>query len=112
MTSTIDWAAFRSLVPSLPGRINLNAGTLSPTPRPVVEAVESMREQMHANGTEFFVSILPPLIQESRRRLAGYLNCDCEGLLLLPNVTFAMNIAIDSLPLKPGDEVVLTDQEY
>lgn len=112
MTSSIDWAAFRSLVPSLPGRINLNAGTLSPTPRPVVEAVESMRASMHANGTEFVVDMLPPLVQASRQRLADYLNCDAAGLLLLPNVTFAMNIAIDSLPLEPGDEVLLTSQEY
>src|SRR5690606_38202044 len=73
---------------------------------------ERMRADMHANGTEFFVSLLPPLVQESRRRLAEYLNCDTEGLLLLPNVTFAMNIAIDSLPLERGDEVLLTDLEY
>ena len=112
MASSVDWAAFRSLVPSLPGRINLNAGTLSPTPRPVVEAASRMREQLHANGTEFVVNLLPPLVQESRRRLADYLNCDTGGLLLLPNVTFAMNIAIDSLPLSPGDEVLLTSQEY
>lgn len=111
MTS-IDWAAYRSLVPSLPGRINLNCGTLSPTPRPVIEAAERFRAQMYANGTEFFVSLLPPAIQEARRSLAAYLNCDVDGLLLLPNVTFAMNIAIDSLPLKAGDEVVLTDHEY
>ncbi len=112
MSSNVDWAAFRSLVPSLPGRINLNAGTLSPTPMPVVEAVEALRRLMHANGTEFFVSLLPPMVQESRRRLAEYLNCDMQGLLLLPNVTFAMNIAIDSMPLKAGDEVLLTDHEY
>lgn len=112
MNPSPDWAVFRALLLPIPGRINLNAGTLSPTPRPVIEAAERLRAQMHANGTEFFVSRLPPAIQEARRRLAAYLNCDAEGLLLLPNVTFAMNIAIDSLPLKAADEVMLTDHEY
>lgn len=112
MIEPVNWAATRERIPSDRRRINLNAGTLSPTPRPVVEAVERLRGQMHANGTEFFVCILPPAIQEARRRLAAYLNGSAAGLLLLPNVTFAINIAIDSLPLKPGEEVLLTDHEY
>lgn len=111
-STSIDWAAFRSELASAPDRINLNAGTLSPTPLPVIEQVQRLRAQMHASPTEFFVEILPPLVQESRRRLAQYLSCDAAGLLLLPNVTFAMDIAIDSLPLREGDEVVLTDHEY
>jgi isopenicillin-N epimerase len=112
MSTSTDWAAFRAQLLPSPDRINLNAGTLSPTPRPVIEAVEALRAQMHARPTEFFVELLPPLLHESRRRLAEYLNCDTAGLLLLPNVTFAMDISIESLPLKPGDEVLLSDHEY
>lgn len=112
MNPSTDWAAHRALLLPSPDRINLNAGTLSPTPRPVIEAAERYRALMHARPTEFFVELLPPLLIESRRRLAEYLNCDTAGLLLLPNVTFAMDTAIESLPLKPGDEVLLTDHEY
>ena len=108
----MDWQAFRNLIPQRPGQINLNAGTLSPTPRPVMEATARLREEMAVNGTYFFWHQLPPLLEESRRRLASFLNVDGRRLLLLPNVTFAMNLAINALPLGEGDEVLITDQCY
>lgn len=109
---TLDLRLYRDLIPQAPGRVNLNAGTLSPTPRPVLEATTALREQMAINGTEFFWRTLPPLLQTSRGRLADFLRADASRLLLLPNVTFAMNVAIASLPLSAGDEVLATDQCY
>ena len=108
----MDWQRFRDLMPARPGQINLNAGTLSPTPRPVAEATNALRDEMACNGTYFFWEQLPPLLVESRRRLAAFLNVGPERLLLLANVTFAMNLATAALPLGEGDEVVVTDQMY
>lgn len=108
----MDWQPFRSLIPQRPGQINLNAGTLSPTPRPVMEETARLRDEMAINGTWFFWHMLPPLLETSRRRLGEFLNVGTEHLLLLPNVTFAMNLAINALPLSAGDEVIVTDQCY
>ncbi|MFM7834356.1 MAG: aminotransferase class V-fold PLP-dependent enzyme, partial [Planctomycetaceae bacterium] len=44
--------------------------------------------------------------------LAGLLHTQLDRLVLLDNATFAMNAVAASTPLKPGDEVLLTDHEY
>ena len=108
----MDWEPYRALIPRRPGQINLNAGTLSPTPRPVWDATTQLREEMAIDGTRFFWDALPPLLEASRRRLGAFLGVGTERLLLLPNVTFAMNLAIAALPLREGDEVVLADACY
>lgn len=107
-----DLAGLRALMPTEPGRINLNAGTLSPTPQPVFDAATRLRQRMAFNGTQFFWRDLPELIPQAREALADFLHGDAERLLLLPNVTVAMNIATCSVPLGPGDEVLTTDQCY
>lgn len=108
----MDWQRYRELIPRRAGQINLNAGTLSPTPRPVMEATSRLREEMAINGTYFFWHQLPPLLETARARLGTFLNVGTERLLLLPNVTFAMNLAIAALPVGEGDEILTTDQCY
>ena len=113
MTSLADQLSpFRDQMPRQAGRVNLNAGTLSPTPRPVFEATRKLREEMACDGSSFFWGTLPPLLNTARQRLAAFVNGHVNRLLLLENVTFAMNAAIRSLPLRAGDEVLATDQCY
>jgi isopenicillin-N epimerase len=114
MFTTIDWSATRKMVPQVPGKTNFNAGTLSPTPLPVLEAVARLRECQAAAPSDFHWRQLPPLLTAARERLAGYLHCDPLDLLLLPNVTYAVNILTASPRLVadgPG-EVLTTDHEY
>jgi len=95
-----------------PGTINLNAGTLSPTPIPVMDALTELRLRQASNPSDFVWRQTPPLIDASRQRLAQYLRCKADDLLLLENITFALNIIVDSLKLDPGGEILTTDHEY
>lgn len=92
--------------------INLNAGTLSPTPESVWAAVTRLRRMQADNPSDFLWRQTPPLLKRSRRALAKFLHVDADDLLLLPNVTFAMNLAVTALRLPPGAEVLMTDHEY
>ncbi|MEI6233153.1 MAG: aminotransferase class V-fold PLP-dependent enzyme [Planctomycetota bacterium] len=92
--------------------INLNAGTLSPTPVPVMEALGNMRRQQAAVPSDFLWRFMPPLLIRARNRLATYFKCSASNLLLLPNVTHAINLAADSLKLEAGSEILTTDHEY
>jgi len=92
--------------------INLNAGTLSPTPKPVWNAVTRLRRMQAECPSDFLWRQTPRLLHRSRRALANYLHVTPDNLLLLPNVTFAMNLAITALDLPPGAEVLTTDHEY
>jgi isopenicillin-N epimerase len=95
-----------------PGEAQLNAGTLSPTPRPVFDAVERLRRRQAESPTDFVSREGPIRIQRSRSRMAAFLKADPADLLLLPNVTHALNVVATSLPLRRGDEVLMTDHEY
>jgi isopenicillin-N epimerase len=106
------WSVRRSLVALTPDTVNLNAGTLSPTPLPVLEAMFQLRRRLAGNPSDFLWRQTPSLIERARAALASYLNCDAAGLLLLPNITFAMNLVTRSLPLPAGCEVLTTDHEY
>jgi len=106
------WQQQRRRVWCKPGTTNLNAGTMSPTPRPVLAAVRALRQMQAANPSDFLWRQTPPLLARSRRRLAEYLNGKARNLLLLPNVTTGINIVAAALPLPPGSEILTTDHEY
>ena len=106
------WTSQRKRVFLPRDSINLNAGTLSPTPVPVMEALGNMRRQQAAVPSDFLWRQMPPLLNRARKSLADYLKCPTSTLLLLPNVTHAINLAADSLRLDAGSEILTTDQEY
>jgi isopenicillin-N epimerase len=111
MTS-IDPLVARKLVMLPEGKANLNAGTLSPAPRTVFEAVTRYRERMSSNPSNFCWRELPILIQKARSRLATFLNAPIAGLVLVPNATYGLNLVFNSLELPSGSEVLTTDHEY
>ena len=93
-------------------KINLNAGTLSPTPAPVLAAVTRLRQMQSDQPTDFLARQTAPRLKRSRTALAKYLRVKPDDLLLLPNVTFAINLAVSSLKLPRGSEILMTDHEY
>src|SRR4051812_47666056 len=106
------WKSARSEMMRDLSSINLNAGTLSPTPLPVFEAVTNLRRRQASNPSDFCWRQTQPLLARSRARLAQYLSCREVDLVLLPNITFAMNIAIGSLRLPAGSEILTCNHEY
>ncbi|MBC8105955.1 MAG: aminotransferase class V-fold PLP-dependent enzyme [Anaerolineae bacterium] len=95
-----------------PNSVNLNGGTLSPVPKPVFDAVTDLRRRQAAAPSDFCWRQTPPLINRARTSLANYLHCREADLLLLPNVTFAINIITRSLKLPAGSEILTSDHEY
>jgi isopenicillin-N epimerase len=101
----------RELFPAT-ASVNLNAGTLSPTPIPVQDAAARIRARQAAEPSDFLWRQTETLMESARQSLAAYLNAPASELLLLPNVTHAINLAIASLHLEPGSEILTTDHEY
>lgn len=81
------------------GTVLLNAGTMSPTPKPVVEAASTIREQQASNPHRFFFEQQGVYIARGRKALATYLGVLADDLFLLPNVTIAINHAIHAIDL-------------
>jgi isopenicillin-N epimerase len=108
-----DEAAYwRSQWDLAPGVSYLNHGSFGPPPRPVQAARRVWQDQLDAQPMDFFMRRLEPAWVQARRRLADLIGADERNLVFAENATAAMNVVAHSLPLRPGDEVLLTDHEY
>jgi isopenicillin-N epimerase len=100
----------------------LNHGTVGAPPRRVLQAQQALRDEMERQPSRFVLRELHghqpmPWRRESRLReaigrVAPFLGCRPEDLVFVPNVTTGLNAVLRSVPLGPGDEVVITDLGY
>jgi isopenicillin-N epimerase len=110
MTESIE--QFLADIPQRPGITELNAGTLSPTPLPTLAAVDRLRRMQAEAPSDFYFHQTPALLPPARAALGRFLNADAKDLFLLTNVTSGINVAMQSIRLSPGDEILTTDVEY
>ncbi len=92
--------------------INLNNGGCCPSPRVVHEAFKRYLDLSNQAPVYHMWQILEPNIETVRRRLAMEFGCDPEELAVTRNASEALQIAQLGITLKPGDEVVTTNQDY
>ncbi|HSE37731.1 MAG TPA: aminotransferase class V-fold PLP-dependent enzyme [Blastocatellia bacterium] len=92
--------------------INLNNGGVSPSPRVVQDAMRRYLEFSNSAPTITMWQVLEPEIESVRRRLAAAFGCDTEEMAITRNASEALEICIFGLDLKPGDEVLTTNQDY
>jgi isopenicillin-N epimerase len=93
-------------------RVFLNTGGLGVAPKPVLQAIAH-----HLNLAATLVG--DDLLywggfphDDLRQELAEFFGCRPQELALTHNTTEGMNIVANGLDLRPGDEVVMTDQEH
>jgi isopenicillin-N epimerase len=92
---------------------HLNHGSFGATPRPVLDRQRELRDALERDPVEFLGRRLPELLAVVRGELSAYLGvAEPDRLVLVANATTALNAVATSLPLAPGDEVVVTDREY
>ena len=92
--------------------INLNNGGVCPSPRVVHEAFKRYLDLSNEAPTYSMWRLLEPNIEAVRRGLAGAFGCDAEEIAITRNASEALEICQFGLDLKPGDEVLTTNQDY
>jgi len=92
--------------------VNLNNGGCSPAPSHVLEAM--IRDLRFSNEipVHHMWNVLEPRIESVRRDLAAEFGCDPEEMAITRNASEAMETLTLGIDLKPGDEVVITNQNY
>ncbi|MGW2252486.1 aminotransferase class V-fold PLP-dependent enzyme [Kitasatospora sp. NPDC001660] len=90
---------------------HLNHGSYGAVPLPVQRVQERLRVEHELDPDDFFAD-LPARIAAARVRIAAELGTDPDRLALVTNVTEAVAIALDTVPLAPGDRVLVTDHGY
>jgi isopenicillin-N epimerase len=91
---------------------HLNHGSFGAVPITVQRAQQRLRDEMEANPLRFFTQGLVERIAHTRRHLAGFLGADPDGTALVGNATTGVAVVLQSLGLRPGDEVLTTDHGY
>jgi isopenicillin-N epimerase len=95
-----------------PAVAHLNHGGFGAVPASVQRAQQGLREEMESNPVRFFAQGLVERIAEARTHLAGFVGADPEGTALVGNATTAVSIVLNSLDLRRGEEILLTDHGY
>lgn len=109
------WTELRKqfLIPA--DEVYLNNGTVGSSPRPVLKAIfdayEDTERLAEANPEDYPVWGYAAWNQ-FRDPLAAFLGCKRDELALLRNATEANSYIANGVDLKPGDEVIMTDQEH
>src|SRR5271155_442189 len=106
------WEKIRSAYGRDPQILNLNNGGVAPAPTSVLEAeIEAIRYSNQLPAVRMWRD-LEPKVEDVRKKLAGMWNADPECIAITRNASESLQIAQFGIDLKPGDEVLLTSQDY
>ncbi len=94
-----------------PNVAHLNHGSYGAVPLPVQRVQARLRAEQERDPDGFFAD-LPDRIAHARARVATALGGRPDRLALLTNVTEGIAVALDSIPLDEGDEILVTDHGY
>jgi selenocysteine lyase/cysteine desulfurase len=106
------WYAVQQSYTVSPSIINLNNGGVSPSPKSVQDAMKRYHDICNDAPSYYMWRILDQGREPLRRNLASLAGCDPEELAIQRNASEALETVIFGLPLKSGDEVVLSKQDY
>jgi len=105
-------AAAPSDWPLDPGVTYLNHGAFGSCPRPVQDAATAIRQRFERAPMQFVLRDAESLIDQARIAASELVGADGQDLVFLPNATTAVCTVLASLPVRPGDELLVTDHAY
>ena len=106
------WGEIGSAYGRDPQLINLNNGGVAPSPTAVLESeIEAIRYSNQLPAYRMWHD-LEPKIEDVRKKMAGMWKADPESIAITRNASESLQIAQFGIDLAPGDEVLLTSQDY
>ena len=106
------WASVRDEFTTDRTVINLNNGHVSPAPRTVQEAMRRYLDYSNMGPYHTMIQQLEKHIETVRRMIAESAGVDPEEIAITRNSSESLEIAQLGTPLKAGDEVLTTNQDY
>ncbi len=106
------WRQIRLAYSTSPNIINLNNGGVSPTPRAALDALDYYNRMCSEAPSYYMWRILEQDREPLRDNLAHLAGVPAEEIAINRNATEALNTIVFGLPLRAGDEVVLSKYDY
>ncbi len=95
-----------------PDWVTVNNGSFGACPRSVRASQSQWRERFERQPTALMHRDLPRLLRSAACGLAGFLGARADDTVFVENATAGCNAVLRSVPLGPGDEILLLDQTY
>lgn len=100
----------------------LNHGTVGATPTKVLAVQQALREEMERQPARFLLRELSalsgasdrpvPRLREAAGAVARFVGAKGQDLVFVDNATTGVNAVLQSLDLRPGDEILITNLAY
>ena len=100
------WTELREKFPLNKNRVYFNNGTLGPSPQVVLDVVIDAMKKIESTGE------MAHTIDASRKSIAQFVKVLPSEIALTKNTTEGINIIAWGLPLKKGDEVIISNHEH
>ncbi len=111
-----NWQSVREQFDLDHSYIHLGLFYLAAHPRPVRDTIERLRRRLDQNP---FLTVERSMFEDNPRAydlvtaaLARYTGTDPRDFALTSNTTTGLSLIYHGLPLKPGDEILTTDQDH
>jgi L-cysteine/cystine lyase len=114
MGAVTDPVAFRAQFPILSKLSYLNAGTEGPLPQRAADAVRDRIESELTGGRagKAYIEVVRSLAGDLRAGYARVLGCEPDDVALTGSTTDGVNTVLSGLSLRPGDEIITSDEEH
>jgi len=90
----------------------LNHGSFGATPIPVMDKQREIQGLIEREPVKFFMRDYEGFYERAQEALAGVVGAERDDIVFVPNATTGVNTALRAVPLSPGDEILVTNQEY
>lgn len=90
----------------------LNHGSFGACPIDVLEQQAALRAQMEREPVRFLQTEHDQRMDAARKAAAEYVGAPASDLGFVANATTGVNAVLRSLPLRPGDELLVTNHAY
>lgn len=103
----IYWKQIRNDFPLSRHRMYFNTASLGPSPKIVIDTVHQCMQELNFMGEERHDKV-----NKVRTQIAHFIHCETDEVTITRNTTEGINIVAQSLPLKKGDEIILTKHAH
>lgn len=89
-----------------------NHGSFGACPCPLLERQQQWRAQMEQEPVRFMLEELPAALLAARARMAEFVGCQANDLVVVTNATTAVNTVLHNIRWRSGDQLLITNQGY
>ncbi|EIW69330.1 hypothetical protein TREMEDRAFT_43923 [Tremella mesenterica DSM 1558] len=95
-----------------PGYVNLNHGSYGSPPKPVIERMRALTDEIERFPDLFMRRTCRPMLDRVKQRVAKLIGADEHECVIVPNTTHGINTVMYNIDWEEGDVIVIYNTTY